>query len=108
MFRCLIPALLLGLAGCATPDSQSKVTIHESGTDAPPRYEIIQRLWTESLASVAFVPYYTSVDEAKAAFREHAENLGGNGVINFGCYRLPGASGSGKRLACNGTIVRFL
>lgn len=115
MHRLLIPALLLFLYGCATPApadgvaaSASKVTIHESQTDVPRRYEILKRLWTESLASATWVPYYDTVDEAKAAFRAHAESMGGDAVINFGCYPLTGGLFSRRPLACNGTIVRYL
>jgi len=115
MHRLLIPALLLFLYGCAAPTPTgsapavaSKVTIHESQTDVPQRYEVIKRVWAGSWATAAWVPYYGSVDEAKAAFREHAESVGGDAVINFGCYRLAGGLFSRTPLACNGTIVRFL
>jgi len=115
MHRLLILTALLCLYGCATPAptggapvAASKVTIHESQTDVPQRYEILKRLWTESLASATWVPYYDTVDEAKAAFRAQAESMGGNAVINFGCYPLTGGLFSRRPLACNGTIVRFL
>lgn len=115
MHRLLIPALLLFLYGCATPAptdgaaaSASKVTIHESQTDVPRRYEVIKRIWSGSWASAAWVPYYGSVDEAKAAFREQAESAGGDAVINFGCYPLTSGLAYRKPIACNGTIVRYL
>ena len=115
MIRLLTPVLLLCLAACATPDgatpdSASKVTIHESVTDAPPRFEIIKRLWTESGRSFLFwVPTYDSQEEAMAAFRSEAESLGGNGVINFGCYNavISPKPPAGSPLYCNGTIVKF-
>jgi hypothetical protein len=112
----LLP-LLLCLFGCATPAptepaaalaASQKIAIYESVTDAPARFKIVKRLWIESWISVAGTPWYDSLDEAKQAFREHAESLGGNGVINFGCYPMAGILGSGTRLSCNGTIVRFL
>lgn len=94
--------------GKAAPAGAHAIPIHESVTSTTSRYEIVRRLWTESWRSPFAVPGYASHEEAVAAFREHAASLGGNGVINFGCYRLPGVFGSGSRLACNGTIVRFL
>jgi uncharacterized protein YbjQ (UPF0145 family) len=88
-------------------DTQA-IPVYESVTATTRRFEIIKRLWTESWRSLLAVPGYESHEQAVAAFREHAASLGGNGVINFGCYRMPGVFGSGTRLACNGTIVRFL
>ena len=115
MNRLLILSAAFCLCACATPAptdsapaSAPKVTFHESQTDVPRRYEVIQRLWAGSWASAAWVPYYGSVDEAKAAFRDRAESMGGDAVINFGCYRLAGGVFYRKPVACNGTIVRFL
>ena len=117
MLRILASIILSGaLAGAATlamaqagaaADPQL-IPVVESVTSTTQRFEIIKRLWTESWRSPLAVPGYESREQAMAAFREHAVALGGNGVINFDCYRLPGVFGSGTRLACNGTIVRFL
>jgi hypothetical protein len=119
MFRSLATVLLAGLTGCAAfcasaqavrpaPADPQAIPVYESVTDTARRFEIVKRLWTESSRSLFVVPGYESRDEAVAAFREHAVSLGGNGVMNFGCYRMPGVFGGGTRLACNGTIVRFL
>jgi hypothetical protein len=120
MLRSLATVFLAGLIGgtapCAmaqantpaAPADPQAIPVYESVTDTPRRFEIVKRLWTESWRSPLAVPGYESREQAEAAFREHAAGLGGNGVINFGCYRLPGVLGGGTRLACNGTIVRFL
>ena len=103
-------ACLGALCACATPapGNADQVSIHESVLSAPPRYEIIKRLWVQSPRSASRVPAYASREDAMADFRRQAVSLGGNGVINFDCYRLPGVSGTGTSLVCNGTIVRFL
>jgi hypothetical protein len=120
MIRSLASVFLAALFGCAAasalaqastslaPADAQAVPVYESITDTTRRFEIIKRLWTESSRSLFAVPGYETRDQAVVAFREHAISLGGNGVINFGCYRLPGAFGGGTRLACNGTVVRFL
>jgi hypothetical protein len=119
MPRCLAAVLLAGLIGGTAvpavaqsnqpaPADPQAIPVYESVTPTTRRFEIVKRLWTESWRSLLAVPGYESREQAVAAFREHAIGLGGNGVINFGCYRLPGAFGGGTRLACNGTIVRFL
>jgi hypothetical protein len=106
---CLLASLTL-LSACATraPANPVQLPIYDSITSAPPRYEVVKRLWVGSLISVFGVPTYASTEDAMADFRRHAANLGGNGVINFGCYHLPGLFNSDTRLACNGTVVRFL
>ena len=104
-------SLLACLAACATqpPGSpEAQLPIYESTTAAPPRYQVVKRIWSGSARSIFGVPGYDSREDAMADFRRQAANLGGNGVINFGCYRMPGLSGNGTSLSCNGTVVRFL
>jgi hypothetical protein len=100
---------LIVLSGCASraPVSPDQVSIHQSVTSAPVRYEVIKRLWIESWSSAFGTPSYSSQNEAEEAFRQKAASLGGNGVINFGCYSKPGIFGS-TYLGCNGTVVKFL
>ena len=102
-----LAALLLPLGAAATEADQ--VVIHESVTSAPPGYHVIKRLWVGSWISAFTVPKYRSREEAEAAFRGHAARLGGNGVINFGCYdrAISPNPPPGSPLSCNGTIVRF-
>ena len=103
-----LAALLLPLGAAAVEADQ--VVIHESVTSAPPRYQVIKRLWVGSWISAFTVPTYRSLDEARAAFRSHAARLGGNGVINFGCYNrvISPNPPPGSPLSCNGTVVKFL
>ncbi|HVP09337.1 MAG TPA: hypothetical protein VMT02_07445 [Burkholderiales bacterium] len=101
-----MPALLALLAaGCAStaPTPAEKVTVHESRASVPPGYQVIKRVWVDSWQSALFVPTYASREEAAQAMREQAAALGGNGVINFACYRMY----SDDSLGCNGTVVRF-
>lgn len=102
-----LAALLAPLGAAAVePD---KVAIHESVTSAPVRYQVIKRLWVGSWVSAFTVPTYRSREQAEAAFRDHAARLGGNGVINFGCYNrvISPNPPAGSRLSCNGTVVKF-
>jgi|RhiMetdeSRZDD1v2_1073273.scaffolds.fasta_scaffold329680_3 hypothetical protein len=101
-----LTALLPLGAGAVDAD---KVTIHESVTSAPPHFTILKRVWVESWRSAFFTPTYRSQEEAAAAFRRHAASIGGDGVINFGCYNraISPNPPPGSPLSCNGTIVRF-
>jgi hypothetical protein len=104
-------SLLALLPACATQPAgapEAQLPIYQSTAGAPPRYQVVKRLWIESARSVFWTPSYASEEDAMADFRRQAANLGGNGVINFGCYRMPGLSGDGRRLSCNGTVVRFI
>ena len=103
----LLATLLASLAFVheAAAQDASKVALHESVTSAPTAFTVIKRVWVGSWRSAFGVPSYATREEGASAFREIAASLGGNGVINFGCYRKsekPDAS-----FACNGTVVRF-
>ena len=105
-----LTVLTLLAAGCATypgeaPVAPEQVVVHESVTSAPPSYRIIKRYQIESWRSAFFVPGYDTPDEAKEKFREYAASLGGNGVLNFGCYRK--SASANASYGCNGTVVRF-
>ncbi len=112
MFRLALPIMALSvLSACATqtPVNPDQVSIHESVMSAPQRYVIVKRLWIESWSSALMVPTYSSSEDAKADFRRQAASLGGNGVINFGCYSrvISPAPPPGSALSCNATVVRF-
>ena len=109
LFLAILPVLIAGCASqpAGAPVTADQVTVHESVASAPMNFRVIKRLWVASWISVVGMPSYGSQAEAMDAFRQHAANLGGNGVINFGCYARPGFFG-GSSLTCNGTVVRFL
>lgn len=101
-----MPALIVLLTGgCAAnaPVPVEQVTLHESQASAPSNYKVIQRIWVDSWATALFVPTYVSREEAAQTMRQKAADLGGNGVLNFACYRKY----SDDSLGCNGTVVRF-
>jgi uncharacterized protein YbjQ (UPF0145 family) len=105
MRRWMPACLALLLAGCATtaPVPPEQVAVHESVTSAPVNYKVIERIWVDTWPSAFVVPTYASREEATQAMRQKAAELGGNGVLNFGCYRRHGDDS----LSCNGTVVRF-
>ena len=105
-----LPALLLAaaLAGCATTHettSADKIPVYESVTGSPQVARHVKRLWPDSWITAVGAPRYRSAEEAAADLKEPAPALGGNGIINFACYRLSDAADAA--LGCNGTVVRF-
>jgi hypothetical protein len=108
MKRIAVPILAALLAACASapaPTDPEKVGVYESVTGAPQVRSVVKRLWIESKATAFFFPSYGSVEEGAADLRRAAARLGGDGVVNFGCYRMSDAAGAPLR--CNGTVVRF-
>jgi len=105
MRRWMPAVLVLLTTGCAsnTPVPVEQVTVHESQASVTTGYKVIQRIWVDTWASAFLVPTYASREEATQAMRQKAADLGGNGVLNFGCYRKY----SDDSLGCNGTVVRF-
>lgn len=105
--KLLSVAALAALAGCASvePTPPEKIGVYESVVASPQVTAVVKRLWVDSWSSAFIVPSYSSAEDAASDFREHASRLGGNGVINFGCYRMGEAADA--PLACNGTVVRF-
>ena len=107
LFLAVLPFLA---AGCASPNAGApvppeQVVVHESVVSVTKPYKVIKRVWVDSWASNLLVPTYASRDDAVRAFQQHAASAGGDGVVNFACYRWgdkPDAS-----LGCNGTVVRF-
>ena len=110
MRRLILAVLTFLAAGCASPNagapvSAEQVVVHESVASTTAPFKVIKRVWVDSWASNTFVPTYATREDAVRAFQQHAASAGGDGVINFACYRWgdkPDAS-----LGCNGTVVRF-
>jgi hypothetical protein len=100
---------LLLAAGCASqapqgePVTADKVVVHESVASVRGDYKVLKRYWVDSWQSAFMAPTYASQVEALEAFKRHAAGIGGNGVINFACYRKYDETA----LGCNGTVVRI-
>ena len=109
-------ALVAGCAsGCSStaergePVAQAgQVAVLQAGPPGPGSYVAVRRLWVDRWTSAFDVPHYDSPEAGAADLREKAVALGGNAIMNFGCYRLnPGSTGSGPVFICNGTVVKF-
>jgi len=93
------------LAGPAIAQDADQIKLYESVTSVPSGYTVLKRVWVGRWSSVFGVPSYATVEEGAAAFRQIAADLGGNGVINFGCYRK--SEKQDASFACNGTVVKL-
>ena len=102
--RWAVLAALFPLAAAAV-DDPAKVVLHESVTSAPVRFQVIRRLWADSWQSAFGTISYSTREEGEADFRRVTVDLGGDGVINFGCYRK--TEKADASFVCNGTVVRY-
>src|SRR5258706_10241687 len=102
MTRAFLLAFAL-LAGCVTTEPPENVRVYESVTGAPQIAAVVKRLWVDSEGSAFATPTYASIEEGAEDLRENAVSLGGDGVINFGCYRMGDAVDAPFK--CNGTVV---
>ena len=97
-----LPAALLSFAAAA--QDASLVKFFESPTGVTGRYEVIKRLQVGSWTSAIGTPSFTTREEGTEAMRRAAADLGGNGVLNFGCYRK--SEKPDAVLGCNGTVIK--
>jgi hypothetical protein len=93
----------------AEPVAQAdQIGVFQAGPPGPRSYVAVRRLWVDKWKSAFDVPHYASAEAGAADLRNQAVALGGNAIMNFGCYRLnPGATGSKPDFICNGTVVKF-
>lgn len=111
----LLPALLVAVlsAGCTGMPEQhasaSSIPVWESYPQDPRPYRQIKRIWAGSWASNFLPPSYASIEDGANAMRERAAALGGDGVMNFNCYRRDANIEHAEKpaLHCNGTVIKF-
>ena len=104
-------SLAAGCSNLAGPSPEAaKVALYEAIPLDPRPYKLVKRIWVASGRSAGLVPTYQSVEEGAAAFRDRAIALGGDAVMNFGCYRLDAdiAPESRPDLICNGNVIKYL
>ena len=98
-------------AGRAEPSPEAvaqagRIGVYESSPPGSRDYRFVTRLWVEPWQSAIRVPRYATVEAGVADLRAQAVALGGDAVINFGCYHADVDPRSDYY--CNGTVVRFL
>ena len=87
-----------------------KITVYEAVPLDRRPYRLVKRIWVASGRSAGMVPTYDSIEEGASALRNRAVALGGDAIMNFGCYRLDAnvAPESRPDLICNGNVIKYL
>ena len=87
-----------------------KVAVYETVPPGPRPYRLVKRLWAGSWRSAFDVPKYGSNADGASDLQNQAVALGGDAVMNFGCYRLKPdiPAESHPDLVCNGNVIKYL
>ena len=107
---CVFCGLAAGCSSLAGPQEAGKIAVYEAIPLDPRPYKLVKRIWVASGRSAGIVPKFDSTEEGAAALRNRAVALGGDAVMNFGCYRLDAdiAPESHPTLICNGNVIKYL
>lgn len=107
-------AAVLAFSGCSYLEPRAmppqpgaeQVGVYESFPPAERSYVLVKRVWVDTWASALVVPRYASIDAGAADLRNRAVALGGDAVMNFGCYHSDVDPRSDYY--CNGNVIRYV
>ena len=87
-----------------------KIAVYETVPPGSRPYRLVKRIWAESRRSAFNVPKYGSNADGAADLQNQAVALGGDAVMNFGCYRLKPdiPADSRPELVCNGNVIKYV
>jgi hypothetical protein len=108
---CALGTLAAGCSSMPLPsEGADKIAVYEAEPPDRRPYRLVKRIWVTTWRSVAMVPTYRSVEEGTADLRNQAVVLGGDAIMNFGCYRFDAsiALESRPKMICNGNVIKFL
>ena len=109
-------AVCVFAAGCSSVTGRperspeaDKIAVYEAVPADPRPYRLLKRVWVETWRSAFTVPKYGTIEAGAADLQNQAVALGGDAVMNFGCYRLDAGIPPGSRVAlvCNGNVIRY-
>ncbi len=113
-FSAAVAAAIVALPGCAylspkpvaAQPGAEKVAVYEALPPDRRQFRLVKRLHTGPWTSAIAVPRYPTVAAGEDDLRNLAVALGGDAVINFGCYhsRVDPAS----QYYCNGNVIKFV
>lgn len=113
---CALSVLCIFAAGCASiidrperPAEADKIGVYEAVPPGYRQYRVVRRVWTESWRSAFSVPVYGSVEAGASDLQSEALRLGGDAVMNFGCYRFDPdiLTPTRQGLICNGNVIKY-
>ena len=102
-------ALVPGCSSVAEPKTADKIAVYEAGPADHRPYRLVKRLWVTTWRSTVAVPTYSAVDEGRLDLQNEAAALGGDAIMNFGCYPVVSAIPfTQPKWICNGNAIKFL
>lgn len=108
--------LCLPAAGCSSfgrsqgTTAADKIAVYQGVPRDPRSYELVKRIWAEKWRSSLWVPSFGSEEDAMSDLRNQAVSLGGDAIMNFGCYRRDADIPHAERpnLLCNGNVIKYV
>ncbi|HLX79150.1 MAG TPA: hypothetical protein VKS43_01055 [Burkholderiales bacterium] len=87
-----------------------KIAVYEADPPDHRPYRVVKRFWVTTWRSTGLVPTYRAVDEGRLDLQNEAAALGGDAIMNFGCYRFDADKSleSRPKMICNGNVIKFL
>ena len=87
-----------------------KIAVYEADPADHRPYRLVKRLWVTTWRSTVAVPTYSAIDQGRLDMQNEAAALGGDAVMNFGCYRFDANKPmeSHPKMICNGNVIKFL
>ena len=94
------------LAGCAGTTDGKAVRVVELGEVSQGSYDLVERVWGNTIYTPFYVPWYTTREDAMEGLKTQVSIRGGDAVANAVC--TPAATWwGGTRYFCHGDAVKM-
>ncbi len=100
-----LAAALTPAAGIAAEAADVKV--FQNSQLIPAQYEVVRRLWIESIPAMFVYPTYATPPEAVHGMQEAAASAGANALINVSCSNLGELRGGDPRFMCYALAIKL-
>lgn len=84
----------------------AEIAVYEAFPPSARSYQLVKRVWVDGWTSAYRIPTYASIEAGAADIRNQAALLGGNAVMNFGCYHK--AVDPASAYYCNGNVIKYV
>ncbi|MFZ5556690.1 MAG: hypothetical protein ACOZDY_08210 [Pseudomonadota bacterium] len=98
-------AALAPAAGLAA--GASDVKVFRNSQLIPAQYEVVRRLWIESIPAMFVYPSFATPPEAVQGMQEAAASAGADALINVSCSNLGELRGGDPRLMCYALAIKL-
>jgi hypothetical protein len=105
LFAAALAAALAPASGFAVEPADVKV--YQNSQLIPAQYEVVDRLWIESIPAMFIYPTFATPPEAVQGMQEAAASAGADALINVSCSNLGVLRGGDPRFMCYALAVKL-